>query len=258
LTSSRIASPSSGDDPRVTEPVLNCQNSAHRSCERHHLHSPSAAPPQRRGRCGRSRATRVDVVDQAHARRRRTRGAESAGDVLAPLLQPETALAVDGPCPTDEWFHRQVPQTPELARERLGRPVPSLACAIGVGRDEGERGDVRPGESLDDETSGCARKPPPAMLLPGMHDPPGTCVVDDRGARRCERQPSPAALCAPLDRPGPGRPAAAAQGWPKPDQRVAAAPAERKPRQLARGATVRQQDVEEHSFDGTATPVTRA
>ena len=155
-------------------------------------------------------------------------------------------------------LHRQVPQTPELARERLGGPMPSLACSIGVGRDEGECGDVRPGESLDDESSGLARKPPPAMLLPCMYEPPGTCVVDDRGARRRERQPSPAALCAPLDRPGSGRPAAAAQGWPKPDQRVAATRAERKPRQLARGTTIRQQDVEEHSFDGTATSVTKA
>jgi hypothetical protein len=109
---------------------------------------------------------------------------------------------VDGPCPTDEWLHRQVPQTPELARERLGRPVPSLACAIGVCRDEGERGNVRPSERLDDKTSGLARKPPPAMLFPGMDDPPGTGVVDNRGTSRCERQSSTAALSAPLDRPG--------------------------------------------------------
>ena len=136
--------------------------------------------------------------------------------------------------------------------------MPSLACTIAVGRDEGERRDVGPGESLDDEIGGLASNPPPTMLLPRMHDSPGTGVVDDRGAGRCEREPASAALRATSDRPGARGATAGAERWRQPDQRVVTAWAERLAREVTGGAAVRQEDVEEHSFDGTATSATKA
>ena len=197
------------------------RSSAHRSCERHHLHSPGAAPTQRGGSCGGGRATCVDVVDQAHARRRRAGRGESTCDISTPLLQSEPALPLDRTCPPNERLDRQVPQPAELVRESFRRPVPSVERAIGVCRNEGERRNLRPGKGLDDESGSLTREPSPATLLPGLHDPPGTGVVDDGGAGGRERQPSPAALRAALDRPGSGCPAAAAEGWRKPDQSVA-------------------------------------
>src|SRR6185436_8229299 len=130
--------------------------------------SPGATPPQRGSGCGGGRAARVDIVDQAHTRRRGARGDERTGDVCAPLLQRQPSLALDRARSPDEPLHRQLPETAELVRERLGRPVPSLERASGVGRDEGEHCDVRPTERLDDESRSLTRKPSLTTFLPRL------------------------------------------------------------------------------------------
>ena len=133
-----------------------------------------------------------------------------------------------------------------------------LAGTFAVGGDEGERPHVRAGQRLDDERRRFPRQPPLAPLLPRVDEAPRGRVVDDRGACRRECDAASAALRAASDRPRSGRAAASAERRREPDQRVAAVGAERKPGQLAGGAPVRQEDVEQHLSDGTCPPATEA
>ena len=130
--------------------------------------------------------------------------------------------------------------------------MPPLERATGVCRNECERRDIRPSEGLDDESRSLTREPSLAPLFPRLNKPPCACVVDDRGSGARKRQPPPAALHATPDRPGAGRAAASAERRRESDQRVATAETERRPGQLTGGTTVRQEDVEQHTFDATS------
>src|SRR6185295_11871078 len=88
---------------------------------------------------------------------------------------------------------------------------------------------------------------PLAALLPRLNEPASAGVVDNRGAGARERQSPATALHATPDRPGAGRATASAERRREADQSVAAPDAERGARKLAGGATVRQEDLQQHT-----------
>ena len=140
------------------------------------------------------------------------RAQERAAHVALPLVPVKARLAPNTPPPGEKKLDGQVPAVPELAGERLGRLVPAPQAAVAVGRDI--RDDVcrRARNPLDDELGGEVRERADSALLPGAHEGAGGPGVDEPGAGRGERDPSPGALQATLDRPGGRCAAAGAEG----------------------------------------------
>lgn len=178
--------------------------SADGSGECHDLDAACTSFPERGRGGGRSRSTRVDIVDEAHARWRGSRGREDSGDVRAALPQAETALPVDAAETRDEGFHGQIPEAPERASERLRRPVTALEHALGIGGDEGESGYRWASKRLRDEVGGFLRESPLRILLPGRDEAAGTLVVEDGRASGDEAEASAGTLGATTHRPVAG------------------------------------------------------
>ena len=207
----------------------------------------STSFPKRRSRGSGRRATRVDVVHETDARRCRSGRREGARDVAPPLLQAETALAFDAPGAAHQRLDGNVPAPTELDGERLGRCVASPQGAVVVTRDEHERRCLGRRQRLDYEIGGLAGQPPPALLLPGGHEPTGTGVVEDRRAGTCEGDPAPGALRTPPHRPGAGRAAPRAERRGEPNQGFAARVTERRAGIATACAALREDELEHTS-----------
>ena len=95
---------------------------------------------------------------------------EGTRDVTAPLVLRQTSLARRPPCSRQEWPEGELPLSSKLARQPLGRVVPTLQPAVRIARDEDDTRGVRSRHRLPDDRRGPAGEPAQAALLPGDHD----------------------------------------------------------------------------------------
>jgi hypothetical protein len=160
---------------------------------------PALAQSARRG--VRSRAARVDVVDEAYARRRSLRRGEPTGDVAPTVGQSQPTLARSGPRSGEQGLDRERPALAELTREPLGRLVPALEPTPPVGWDERERSDVGYRELVRDSDRRGGGECTKAALLPAPDEATHSVVVRDRRSRRGERKAAARAFGAALDGP---------------------------------------------------------
>lgn len=144
-------------------------------------------------------------------RRRAADGVKGAADVAAPLDEAQPALAARRPGPAEEPLDRKLPTPAELARELLGGMVAALQAPVGVGRNEGDPGDSRAGNGVDDEGCRLICDPPQPTLLPAADQPADGVVVLDGCASGRKREPASRAVAAAGDRPDGGRTAARAE-----------------------------------------------
>ena len=130
-------------------------------------------------------------------------------------------------------------------RQPLGRMVAALDAAVAVARHEAESLDVGTLDGLDDDVCRLCGEGAESAFLPRREQWAHRPVIGDGGARG-EREPTPRAFEAAVDRPGGGRAAArtrrAAQTW----EQSEAAGAERFSEPTTSGAAARNQQVEQH------------
>jgi hypothetical protein len=100
-------------------------NLSHGPGETNHLDTARAGTAQSRRRGTRSRAARVDVVDETNGSRRGVRGAKRPPDVAPALDEAEPPLPPRRAHAFEQARHGQPPRAAELAREPLSRMVAS-------------------------------------------------------------------------------------------------------------------------------------
>jgi hypothetical protein len=154
--------------------------------ERDRVHLLGARDPQRAGAFVERGAGRVDVVDERHRPRSRTRGERAAHVAPAPG-RIEPALRADVARASQRARDGEVPEAPELGRE-LGRRVGSAQqAAVAYGGDDDERFGRRARKLVDDED-----RPEPRggdlAALPTRDDLGQRPLEPERRARR--RQPA--------------------------------------------------------------------
>src|SRR6187551_3616803 len=136
--------------------------------------------------------------------------AKGARDVSPPVAPRKPSLSGGSPISHKRVSYGKLPAPCKLERQRARGVVSPAEQALSVRRDENEAFHRRRGDRLADELGRGFRQYANPSLLPGGHDRASAAVVEDGGARRCEREPAAAALAAALDRPGGRRAAAGA------------------------------------------------
>ncbi|HLB85516.1 MAG TPA: hypothetical protein VJK00_12320, partial [Steroidobacteraceae bacterium] len=88
----------------------------------------------------------------------------------------------------EDIHDRNVPHPRELGRKSSRRDVAALPRALGVARHGYEAVHYPARDDARDERRGLTREPALTTLLPRTNECPGVRVVDDRRARRGERE----------------------------------------------------------------------
>src|SRR5207253_8444032 len=126
---------------RAPSTVASQRNLADDPRERHHLDPAGSALAQGGCRGIGGCAAGVDVVDERDPAWRRRGRAKRTGDVAPAFGTRQPALVLDPAGPCEQWDDGQLPSSPALAGERLGRVVSALQHTIAVWRHERQSSD---------------------------------------------------------------------------------------------------------------------
>jgi hypothetical protein len=127
--------------------------------KRHDL-DPNGASLAECGRGGIGRSTgRIDVVDERNPGRNAAVREEGARDVPAPLVLRQPSLARRPPCSRQERPEGELPLGGKLARQPLGRVMPTFQPAVRIARDEDDTRGIRSRNGLPDDCRGPAGEP---------------------------------------------------------------------------------------------------
>lgn len=223
------------------ESVSNLTNRSRKS----HGRDPSRSPALRRRGAGVDRRPRgVDVVDDADVPRKRLVRDDAPTDVASALLQREPPLTAQSLRASQGIDDGQLPDAPEIGRERSRRHVPSPPSSYRVARDRHEAVRLRARKPLCDKSRCHEREAAATTFLPGAHQPSSPGVVDDRRSCLGECEPPTCALRAPADRPRPWCAAALAHRRDEAGQRGATRDAQPRPGDVAHCTSLGKEQIE--------------
>ena len=123
--------------------------------------------------------------------------------------------------------------------------MPPPESAVAIAGNESDDVDIWPLDPVDDELGGDGREVAASSFLPRRDEGTRAAVVDESSSGCGEREPPAAALGTASNRPGSGRSAALAPRRCATDESRQARAAKRRPDTAADGTRAREDDVEE-------------